>query len=66
MYANTHIVIINNSILIPPYIESVIYLTSFHNIECKFREKKGEEVLLTSFLKKIEIVFRCTTDRLSA
>ena len=65
MYANTHIVIINNSILIPPYIESVIYLTSFHTIACKFREKR-EEVLLTSFLKKIEIVFRCTTDRLSA
>ena len=44
MYANTHIAIINNSILIPPYIESVIYLTSFHNIECKFRE--NEEPLL--------------------
>ena len=40
MYTNTHIVIINNSILIPPYIESVIYLTSFHNIACKFREKE--------------------------
>lgn len=56
MYVNTHIAIINNSILIPPYIESVIYLTSFHNIACKFREKE-RALVRTPLIKLVFCLF---------
>lgn len=59
MYANTHIAIINNSISIPPYIESVIYLTSFHNIECKFREKERALVRTPSLFPKVTTPNSC-------